>query len=274
MVIFFININKMEAMKPMKVVKIAFALTFVTCLMYSVNLNALPPSSETELIMDVLTRRVCYDDYWRFRMWKPDTDLSVYIKSTSNEFAIMAKGPLEAGTGLGTMFYRGQIRNQQAIILGSSGYTANDIDNGGPAFENQEREILGGEVYNTHLIMPNDCTPRYDPETPVKKQVIDAIVHSAREMLILDTRPGHQYDIHENITLCISDFNLDYPYVIILVDPLGEEMYAKIHDPSNRDDAKYIHNGDIVIDFTDNIPDNIVKKVRGNCIARTITLKQ
>lgn len=229
--------------QPVKLIRQTFLIVaLVTGLACSGSAEDSSPQDRVAPVKAAVERMLCFNDYWNARILDPGSYLSLDIRLNQGQFRVEVCGPLAAGPGLGHMFYTGRIRDGEAAIAYMSAYTTADVtgkDTGGSSFERDRKEVETWELHKDHMIMPVDCTPRYDASTPQKEQMMRLVVDTVRRAYTNDRRPGHEVSRVPKLKLIIADFNIDYPATDVIVEPFGEMLTIALHDPLNYDREDY-----------------------------------
>jgi hypothetical protein len=225
--------------------KFILSVLLVACVLgltYSASVGDSVSQGRIDLVKGALERMICYDDYWEGTIFEPGSHISLEIRFNREKFHVVVCGPLDAGPGLGYVFYTGRIKEGEAAIADMMAYTTGDVtgkDMGGPAFESERKRIETWDLHKDYMLMPIDCTPRYDASTSKKELMIQTIVNEVRHIYSDDNRPGHEVSRVPELTLIIADFNIDYRNTEVIVEPFGKVLRLALHDPQNYDREDY-----------------------------------
>jgi hypothetical protein len=74
------------------------------------------------------------------------------------------------------------------------------------------------------------------------------------------------------VTLIIADFNIDYPYTYIMVEPVNEVYRVTLHDPQNYDSDEYEREGEYPFGEEYSVSKELLEKIHKHGIIRKITL--
>ncbi|MFZ0929599.1 MAG: hypothetical protein WAN11_13425 [Syntrophobacteraceae bacterium] len=269
--IFSGDVNRKEFYISMKTIRYALVFAFAFGLLLDAASVASTSRGRISLAKRAIETRMCYDDYWRGKIFRPGGYVSLEIRFSGENLHVIASGDLAAGDGVGYVFYKGRIKNGQAAITDMSAYTTSDLtgtDQGGHSFQEMRKKVEGWELYKGSVIMPIDCTPHYDVTSPKKEMMIDSIISTVKYILSIP-REGREASRIQEVTLTIADFNIDYPYTYVLVEPIGEVFTLALHDPKNYDS---VVDGHTIYRWVESYrtPDTTIEKIREHGIVKKI----
>lgn len=216
---------------------------------------------------------MCYDDYWRGRIFGPGSYIPIKIKFDKDKFNVMASGDLSSGDGLAFFFYTGRFKDGKAAIIRMAGYSTDLNGKGkvGPVFEKRRQEFTNGNVYKDSMVMPIDCTPQYDPPDAQKELMLHSIIKTVRGMLFSDMKSEGKTNQYSEYTITIANFNVDYPYTYVLIEPTGNILSITLHNVSDYDSDEFERMGQYPWSEMHDTTDAITKKIREHGIVKNIS---
>ena len=110
-------------------------------------------------------------------------------------------------------------RGAGAVVVQRSGYNAERL-RGEPGFERERRRVYGGASRKLRVDLPTDCTPRFDPETPLKAEM-RAVVASSLSNAV---RTWGRRPAGGRVRITLADFNVDYPETFAVREDTGEVL--------------------------------------------------
>lgn len=198
--------------------------------------NPVEAPRETSVIAQIVTESLCYDVYWDGG-WGPGNGyrqgipLSAKILVDGVHFyvrvnAVTLEGPNRRPLSI----------DRIGVILPRGPVVTMNYDPG--------MDSIMREAHQTQITIPTDCTPHFDPTTPRKRRMIDAIENTVRHEIAENIRVlGLKYPSPQ--TLTVADFNIDYPQTRAILEPgfrtPGELFEVSLHDPLNWDDSSVEH---------------------------------
>ena len=91
--------------------------------------------------------------------------------------------------------------------------------------KDQRSKVFGDETQMAQLVMPTNCTRRYDEDTPLKLRMLKAAVRSMTTVLTEYNDYANQFGGRlylPKLTIVISNFNVDDQHILALVPSTGE----------------------------------------------------
>lgn len=219
----------------MKVARSLLPAVFVLGLICSVAAASPPSQRRIDLVKVELKRIVCFYDYWGPALFVHGSRLSVEMWFNRDKFDVIVSGNLAGGPGIGYMFLFGRIIDGKPAITGMMANATSDLT-GKDSFEGERKRLKMWEFHKDYMLMPADCTPRYDASTPKKRWMIQQIVDTIRYIYTFDDKRGHKISRVPVLTLIIANFNVDYPETLVLVEPFGEVFRLTLHGPLHYDE--------------------------------------
>jgi hypothetical protein len=185
-------------------------------------MRAAPAAAEITTIqaIDAIQRYACFDNYWGDGAVLGGRTLSMSIRKDGDrafawieDFERSPNGPRTASF-LEVFTYDG--RTTIALHLQYHlGFAPADDE----LFDRSRVFRNGVEVVT--LTAPSDCTPRFDPDTPLKERMLDSIRTAVAERLSDFNKNGiSNYSMRLGILM--GNFNADYPRAFVLVAETGE----------------------------------------------------
>lgn len=104
-----------------------------------------------------------------------------------------------------------------AVVTERSGYNI-ELLRGEPGFERERRRVYGGPTQRVRIELPSSCEPRFDPDTPLKVEMREAVTRS----LSAAVSTWGQRPPRSGLRVTIADFNVDYPETFALRHDTGE----------------------------------------------------
>ncbi len=166
-------------------------------------------------------------------------------------------------------FFEGRIKDGKGAIAKYEGY--NTIAGPFPEFRKFKKRFTSGSVMKDTLTIPADCAPRYDPPTPQKEQMVKTVVSTMKMLLNGYSRDGISKYPPE-VKIVIADFNTDYPYTYVLVEPAKELYTVVFHDPEDYDNDEYGRDGEYGTGEEYHLYTYILTQIRENGIVRKIAI--
>lgn len=248
-------------MRIMVVLLIAFLI--------AVGSNIALADNQITQIKEALIRWLCYEVYWS--AGTPSTSilektLPFEIKTEADKFYVWVNDLDVTESHHMAGFYWGRIKNGEGAIIMREAYNINLIPPL-PSHQKNRRYFESGDVVKDNLTMPADCTPRYDPMTAQKELILNTIISSMKKTFSRWMQTGIATYPHE-ITLVISDFNIDYPWVFVLVEDNNKLYRVTLHDPQDYDKIE----DEYLFDEEYNKSNELLTKIRKHGIIRKITL--
>jgi hypothetical protein len=217
--------------------------------------------SQLAQIKSAIIRSLCYVVYWGGGdfYYRTGIPLPTKIKIEGNKFYAKIKDVGKYGKPYVSAYQVGLLKTAKT---GGAVVTHN--------FEiGMDKDLFfkGESVVDDVLTIPTDCTPKYDPMTPKKERMIKTIVNSMKDTFSRWVKTDIAKFPRE-LTLIIADFNIDYPQIYVLVEPMNEFFRVTLHDPQNydKDDDEYMFGEE------HRMPKSIQEKVRKHGIIRKIVL--
>jgi hypothetical protein len=232
-------------------------------------------------ITQALERRLSYEVYWwDSRDYKQGVPLSFKLLITGNEFYALIEGlTIRADGERWTALYVGADGGPRALVIKNFGFPQaqfqerlDTLDLGDVA-----REFSAGDARDETLTIPTDCTPRYDPPTPEKQHMLDAVVRTMQREVTVYSPPRTPAELGnpKTVTFIIGDFNVDYPWVYVFVEQPEAVYELALHDPDGRDEAAYQSRSEYLYRTIESKSerDRLIPKIRAQGITRTIVLR-
>ncbi len=220
----------------------------------------------TEGIKTAIIRSLCYDVYWAGG-WGSGEDYrrgealplklliegeTFYARIDPIGFFGKNKQPMRAER-------IGIVRSDQAVVVANSMYGSMD-------------ELFATKpIIKDTITIPTDCTPHYDPPTPQKELMLQTVISTMQKQLSDFVRLGI-WKYKGEVTLIISDFNIDYPSAYILVEQTKDVFSVTLHDPQNYDSEEYEQTGEYPFGQVYNTSKSLLIKIRKHGIVRKIVL--
>lgn len=109
------------------------------------------------------------------------------------------------------------LRSGAPVVTERSGYNV-ELLRGEPGFERERRRVYGGPTQRVRVELPASCEPRFDPETPLKAEMRQAVLRSlSAAVATWGRRPPRG-----GARMTVADFNVDYPETFALRHDTGE----------------------------------------------------
>ncbi|MBI4525849.1 MAG: hypothetical protein HY695_18790 [Deltaproteobacteria bacterium] len=230
---------------------------------------------EVEAIKAALIRYLCFEVYWHGSTAKQGIALPLKLRVEENPKAGPEEGKkftawieelkISRGDRIG-YFFTGTVKNNSAEVNTKKGFNL-DVSPA-PTYLQARRRFETGPAIKEILLIPTDCTPRYDPPTPKKKQMIELIMKTIKNHLSGLRQLGIN-NYPPQVSLLIADFNEDYPYTFVLIERPHEIWEVSLEDPNGGKSQTYraASNPDLAEDK------QIIAKIRKHAIKRKITLE-
>jgi hypothetical protein len=223
-------------------------------------------------IKQAIVQQLCYDVYWRGYDYQSGVGFPLRIVIEDGTFYIRIEqiasfGPEREPVGV---TFTGRDFSEHAAVLRKAvvvnGHEQPEID----------QKLASGEIIEDTLTIPPDCTPRYDPPTAEKQHMLDALVGTMQRVLtfyIQHQVPG-QLKYPKRLILRISNFNVDYPYAYVLVDPMRELYEVALHEPDGKDENAYQQRAEYFYRaiMTESERRRLMPKIQAHGITRAIVL--
>lgn len=110
-------------------------------------------------------------------------------------------------------------RSAGPVVVQRSGYNP-ELLRGDPAFERERRRVYGGASRRLRVALPADCTPRFDPETPLKAEMRQVVISSLTNAL----RTWGRRPVGGRLRATLADFNVDSPEAFAVREDTGEVL--------------------------------------------------
>ena len=95
------------------------------------------------------------------------------------------------------------------------------------------------------LRVPFECWTELEPETPLKRRMVDVIQKSAANFFTLAKRGG--YTFPERPTIVIADFDTDFLNTLLLVLETGAMFNVTLHEPGDPFGDSFLERGEYQI---------------------------
>ncbi len=264
------------------------------CLM---NSRPVMADGRRNLVKDALTRSLCFQKYWLGWGWEDGATVPLAIKFEGKKFYVWANDLPSVGEDdylvnvfiNGMMFsvdpadrpqkekrvhfaafFEGRIKDGKGVIAKYEGF---NLAAGRPFPQIREfkERFVSGYIMKDMLTIPSDCTPRYDPPTPQKELMVKTVVSTMKMLLNGYSRDGISKYPPE-VKIVIADFNTDYPYTYVLVEPAKELYTVVFHDPEDYDNDEYGRDGEYGTGEEYHLYTYILTQIRENGIVRKIAI--
>ncbi len=136
-----------------------------------------------------------------------------------------------------TNFYVGRLKDGKGAITFVDSHN-NELPGLPPQMREYRRHFESGAIAKDTLTVPADCTPRYDPATP-KKELMVKTVESTMQKLLNHYASRGLAKYPKEVKIIIADFNMDYPFTYVIVEPVREVYRITLHDWDNYDSDEY-----------------------------------
>jgi len=220
-------------------------------------------------IKKALLRRICYDSYWQGEniLLRRTVPIETVVEGDRFFVRINDLRVVRGSNMVG--FYQGIIRDGKAFVSLVEEWNIR-IAPSGPYGKNWKHSGAGRVISNS-LLLPNDCTPKYDPSSARKEAMLRTVVNTMKFGLHFmpgQSLPGHPVEF----TLTIANFNVDYPYTYVLVEPSREFFRVRLHDFSDSESGEYEKEGQYPYEqIYEKVSQELVQKVREHGIVFKIT---
>lgn len=224
-------------------------------------------------IRESLSRNFCYEVYWEAGAnYKLGSSLQVEMKFVGEKFLVWINNMEMKGPYHVAGFYTGRLKDEKGVIIRRESYNI-DLKPHVPGYSENRSLFEKNTVIKDTIIIPSDCTPHYDPQTPKKELMLRTVVSTVQKQL---NRWGGQGIVkypHE-LTLVIADFNIDYPSTYVLVEQTKNLYSVTLHDPQNYDSDEYERNGEYPLGevYNQSKTKSLIAKVRKHGIIQKIVL--
>lgn len=242
-------------------------------------INAGPAKAEDRLrsVKDAMTRFICYQKFWMGNDYVEGASIAMEIKFEGKKFYVWTSD--EPARSFGRLlhfssFYSGRIKDGKGAIIFTDGYN-NELPGLPPQLQEFKNRFKSGTIFKDTLRVPSDCTPRYDPPT-LKKELMVKTVVSTMKMLLNHYASKGIAKYPPEVKIIIADFNTDYPFTYVLVEPVKEVYRITLHDWNNYDSDEYERAGEYPTGEAsmDAISDSGLSEIRSHGIVRTIAITQ
>ncbi len=228
-------------------------------------------------VKEALARFICYTDFWYADMDVEGAPLDFELKFEGDKFYIWVNDEKLRSSRKGAQFigiYEGSIKNGKGMIESGMTYNIKQSRTLPQQFAEHRRHFETGPIIKTSMVVPKDCTPRYDPMTPRKEVLIDAIAKTIQKMLRRYAAEGRRV-YPERMTLLIANFNLDYQFTFVIVEPINAVYSVALHDWDDYQGDEYGRDGEVLTGerTMDVFSKETLREVRRHGIVREITIR-
>jgi hypothetical protein len=208
--------------------KFALSLLVTTWLINATGFGAV--AGDDGAVAEAIQRALCYDVYWNGQEYELGKRVPVKIKVDGERVRARIDNVLVYRKFRTSLVLDGIREGARVSAAITKGYEPRS------APPEERREFEHG-VIDTVVSLPKDCTPRFDPSTPRKEQVVATVIETIRNFLLSGYLFGER--LPREVTITIANFNLDYPKTFVLVEP-GRKVYSvTLHDPSDYGNTEY-----------------------------------
>jgi hypothetical protein len=213
------------------------------------------PNGTPGLIDVALKRRLCFEVYWwgsgDYRRGVPLAVNAIIDRDWF--YARIEKlrpglGPeAEPWTGL----YEGTLNSQGARVVTNSASPESKFWDEGVVgtFKPWLRQWFAERpTISLDVIIPADCSPRYDPPSAEKDRMMANVVASVQRALegFAARRAGGFPPYPNQVHVLIADFNIDYPNTYVLIEEPLEFYSVALHEPNGTDEKAYQREGNYI----------------------------
>lgn len=249
-------------------------LLFMFLLVCGISVSVVPNdyasnANEVSSIKNALLRRLCFEIYWEWSD-RPSSTLPMRIRIEDESFRIWINDLRVTKKAHMAGYFVGRLRNGRAAIIHSEAYNIN-LTPSVPGYVENKPLFDAKDVIEDTLILPSDCTPRYDPISPQKELMLRTVVSTVQKTLSSWVKEGIAKYPRE-VTLIIADFNVDYPSTYILVKPINKVYSVTLHDPQDYESDEYERSGEYPFGEVYNKSKSLLAKIRKHGIVRKIVL--
>jgi hypothetical protein len=251
-------------MKILKVIIISFLL------LIKINGDISIADEQITPIKEALIRWLCYEAYWhRAPEIESGAIVPLEVKIEGDKFLIWSKDLKFKDLKNMEGYYWGQMSKGKVAIIRSELYPKDSTPTNQQVKYRHQFESI--RIIKDTLIMPANCTPQYDPMTAHKELMINTVAGTVQKQMSETVRLGiSKYPME--VTLIIADFNIDYPYTYILVEPVNKVYSVTLHDPQDYDSDEYEREGEYPFGEEYSVSKELLEKIKKHGIIRKIIL--
>ncbi len=260
--------------------KKAFFPVLLLCCLCVCLINSRPALAQDQLsiVKDAMARFVCYQKFWMGNDYVEGASVAMEIKFEGEKFYAWTNDlPAKVFVDLHfTSFYAGRLKDGKGAITFADGHN-NELPGLPPQLREYRRHFESGAIVKDTLTIPVDCAPRYDPPTPKKELMVKTVISTMRKLLN-NFASGGIAKYPKEVKLIIADFNMDYPFTYVIVEPVKEVYIIRLHDWDNYDSDEYERDGDYPIgaatmkSISDRGLSEIYNEMRSHGIVRKIAI--
>jgi hypothetical protein len=223
-------------------------------------------------IKESINRRLCFDTYWLQSGYRIGASLPIEIKTEGEHFFVWINDLKAGANGPMAGFFYGRINQGRAAVILREVYSTT-MDPPLPGYSKRREHFSKSETSKDVLAVPSDCSPRFDRMTDQKDLMVRTIISTMKEQLTEFKRMGLITPIDE-VTLLIGDFNIDYPWTYVLVEPISRVYKVILHDVSAYDDDRYVLTGKYPITEESIVPGakDFLARIREHTLIRKLVL--
>ena len=224
----------------------------------------------TESSINAIERRLCLEIFWWGQQsFQAGGQVDVALKINQDGANAWVEGAgNSAGVSRWADFFSivpspaGEVR-----VMSSFGYNV-DRMRGTSDFERRRDLVFSGDVKNVKINLPKYCSPKYAPETPLKRQMVNIIVASVKNYIMYSVK-FEKITYPEKLNIVIANFDPDYPETFIYLPRYKRILVAHFYgsspeDGSYFDDKSYPirdHDGEGAVDLRDKIVRNGMREI-------------
>jgi len=232
--------------------------------------EATRPEDALGAIQQALTRYLCHEVYWPGQPHRLGIPLPLKITIQETQFWAWIKELQVIKRARMDFFFLGRLKDGKAVVAYPWGYNVALLPQS-PHYLADRRRFESGPVLTTTLTLPTDCTPQYDPPTPQKERMLEAIVNTMQQKLSRWVKQGIAKYPRE-VTLTIANFNVDSPWTYVLIKSSRKLYTVTLHDLDD-DDPEQAGQEYFIKDFSIRPIDKpLLAKIRKHGITRKIVL--
>lgn len=228
-------------------------------------------------VKEALARFICYTNFWYGGQNLQSAPLDFELKFEGDRFHITTNDEKMKLSKKGERvigIYEGSVKNGIGMVEYGLAFDIKHLEKPLPQYNEQRRHFETGPIIKTSMIVPEDCTPRYDPMTPRKEVLIDAIVTTVQKMLRRYAIEGRRV-YPDRMTLLIANFNLDYQSTFVIGEPIKAVYTVTLHDEHDYQGDEYGRDGEVLTgERTMSVfSKETLREVRRHGIVREITIR-
>lgn len=256
-----------------------FVLSILFFLFISSCLTGLAIASDERVtaVKKALARFICYTNFWYGGEYLQGAPLDFELKFEGDRFYITTndeKMKSEKNDERVVGIYEGSVKNGIGMVEHGLSFDIKHLEKPLPQYNEHRRHFETGPIIKASMIVPKDCTPRYDPMTPRKEILIDDIVATFQRMLRRYAAEGLE-KYPDKVTLVIADFNLDYQFTFVIIEPVKEVYSVTLHDWDDYQGDRYGRDGGVLTgERTMNVfSRETLREVKRHAIRREIRIR-